>query len=569
MGEIESQAATDSDGELRFLPPIRLDESSQYRKIVEVPPPPQISNLALLNDPDLIQPAFTKSALESDSDLVPSIETANFAESSVVSLENQISNLALLSDAMLFRPDLIKPESQAQHTNNRSAVVETLEESAVVQFPEEISNLALLENYFLIRPELIDAASQENPFWIPPAVDMTPEETSLVQVADDVENTVEPSAIVSVKVDEDPFAWAHEIIPVGAEAGQPVFLRPIVVETEDGLEASFVPPAVDEAFLAEEPFLFPPSVEETAKTIGEIDVELTHEVVEVESETLSAVAGEYEVQIPEKDEIVQPASYVEMPILATHKVMEAAHACTSALQSPVPGSWIFWRTQRSERAPGPVCSKLQSRFVNWRLSSTYLKGCMPEGYSLQNFIEAVPNVEYHGSTLIEGGPIDRGGSLEDAKIIEGDETRSIQQVSIDITPPEGDLPEDRAEQKFAGLPEQVQVPGTHRQWCGTSFYWNASLLNHQPLYFEDQNLERHGFSRGCIMQPVVSGVKFFGTLPALPYLMAAAPPQETSFTLGQSRPGSHACYVSQRPRLGLDAAAVESAAVVGLIFLIP
>lgn len=331
---------------------------------------------------------------------------------------------------------------------------------------------------------------------------------------------------------------------------------------------------------AEASFLLPPGIDETevqitsaiesleAAEFSENSQDFTEQVAEVEQTTLSQIEGNNTVISPES-ESVERVSYSEMPVVATHQLLGFAHRCTHAVQAPQGNSWIFWKKECRERNPGPVRCSLQSRFVNWRLSSTYLEGCVPEGYSLRHFIEASQIVEFHASTLAENGPVDQGGSFEDAKKIEGNETRPIQQVSIDITPPEGELPMDRAEEKFEQLPEQIQLPGSHRLWCGTSFYWNASLLNHQPLYFEDVNLERNGFSRGCLLQPVVSGMKFFGTLPALPYLMTADPPQETAFTLGQSRPGSHACFVSERPRLQLDAAAVEAAAVVGLVFLIP
>ena len=346
------------------------------------------------------------------------------------------------------------------------------------------------------------------------------------------------------------------------------------------LDLSEVGPTDFEAIETKTPLLLPPGIDESeiqfsssAEVLeesgsGENAGDFTEQVAELEQEALSQVVGDDELFNPD-NELIETVSYAEMPIVATHQFLGFAHKCSTAVQAPEGNSWIFWRNECRERSPGPIRCSLQSRFVNWRLSSTYLEGCIPEGYSLRHFIEASQIAEFHASTLAGNGPVDQGGSFEDAKKIEGDETRPIQQVSINITPPEGELPMDRAEEKFEQLPEQIQLPGTHRLWCGTSFYWNASLLNHQPLYFEDVNLERHGFSRGGLMQPVVSGMKFFGTLPALPYLMAANPPQETAFTLGQTSPGSHACYACERPRLQLDAATVEAAAVVGLVFLIP
>ncbi len=237
-------------------------------------------------------------------------------------------------------------------------------------------------------------------------------------------------------------------------------------------------------------------------------------------------------------------------------------------ETPASRRWIFWKDECQTSEPGPICCSLQERMVNWRLSSMYLEGCMPEGYSLSHFIETVSHAEFHGSPLASNGPADPGGSFADAQETEGKNVKTLQQISINITPPPGKLPPDRAAERFKKLTAQAHIPGTHRLWNGTSFYWDASLLNHQPLYFEDVNLERHGFSHGC-WQPFVSGAKFFSRIPALPYLMTAEPPQETQYTLGESRPGNHACYVCERPPFSWKAIVVQGAATTGLVFLIP
>ncbi|MCA8997935.1 MAG: hypothetical protein KDA80_13145 [Planctomycetaceae bacterium] len=217
----------------------------------------------------------------------------------------------------------------------------------------------------------------------------------------------------------------------------------------------------------------------------------------------------------------------------------------------------------------PFWCKLQCKFVNWRHGSTYLHGCMPEGYSLSRFIRSVKHVEFHGEPLFAGGDAEPGGSWAEAERIDGEESRPLSTISVNIAPPPGAIPNDTAKARFETIEERTHLPGGHRNWCGATYYWNASLLNHQPLYFEDVNLERHGFSHGPIWQPVLSGARFFGTLPALPYLMTAQPPHTTRYTLGESRPGSHAPYVFELPPLNFDAAAVQAATVVGLIYLLP
>lgn len=220
-----------------------------------------------------------------------------------------------------------------------------------------------------------------------------------------------------------------------------------------------------------------------------------------------------------------------------------------------------WRENR----PGLRC-RLEEQFVNWRMGSVSLTGCMPEGYSLSCFVESVPSVEFHSAPLSDCPLAAEPANARE--LIEGPEKPALHQISLDITPPVGQLPDDRAEVQFAQLDRQPHQPGTTRPWCATTEYWQASLLNHQPLYFEDVNLERHGFSHGCL-QPLISGGKFFTTIAILPYLMGSQPAHGTQYTLGETRSGNPACYVCQRPPLSLRGAAFEGAAITGLIFLIP
>ena len=99
--------------------------------------------------------------------------------------------------------------------------------------------------------------------------------------------------------------------------------------------------------------------------------------------------------------------------------------------------------------------------------------------------------------------------------------------------------------------------------------WKASALCHKPLYFEDASLERYGHSWGPCLDPFVSGAHFFGTLPALPYCMGLHPPNECMYALGHYRPGNCAPYMIPPVPLSLRAAAVQTAATTGAIFIIP
>jgi hypothetical protein len=150
----------------------------------------------------------------------------------------------------------------------------------------------------------------------------------------------------------------------------------------------------------------------------------------------------------------------------------------------------------------------------------------------------------------------------------GDGLRTIRGLSVDIRPAAGDLPGSPATARFAGFGEVRHEPGTSRPWPSSCYGWEAPAVCSRPLYFEQVNLERYGYSCG-VAQPLVSAAHFFGTIPALPYLLAAEPCGECVYTLGHYRPGSCAPFRLHRPPLSLRGAAAEAAVVTGLIFAIP
>jgi|GEM_PF-5050860 hypothetical protein len=73
-------------------------------------------------------------------------------------------------------------------------------------------------------------------------------------------------------------------------------------------------------------------------------------------------------------------------------------------------------------------------------------------------------------------------------------------------------------------------------WGGSSYTWVAPNFSHQPLYFEQANLERYGHHHG-IYQPAISGAHFFSSVAILPYKVGAYRPCEEIYTLGHYRPG--------------------------------
>jgi len=140
--------------------------------------------------------------------------------------------------------------------------------------------------------------------------------------------------------------------------------------------------------------------------------------------------------------------------------------------------------------------------------------------------------------------------------------KSIRDISHDIRP----ILSDR-------LPEECEVDRTpyyDRNFGRTCFMWKASALSTQAAYFEDVQLERYGNTIVCpALQPVVSGAKFFGTIPILPYKMGVTPPNECVYTLGHRRPGNRVPYMVEPFPISLRGALFQAGAVAGGIYAIP
>lgn len=135
----------------------------------------------------------------------------------------------------------------------------------------------------------------------------------------------------------------------------------------------------------------------------------------------------------------------------------------------------------------------------------------------------------------------------------------------------------------ADLPEQgnpgrdhfsIKPPQHHwksGEWSGIRPPRNTFPFYHNPLYFEDPNLERCGRSAGYLTE--LRSIAFFaGRMPVLPYMMTVEPP----CTLVKAKPDCPTCqkfgpdaYFPHPDEISLGGTAVQAAAIVGLVFLIP
>jgi len=103
--------------------------------------------------------------------------------------------------------------------------------------------------------------------------------------------------------------------------------------------------------------------------------------------------------------------------------------------------------------------------------------------------------------------------------------------------------EDTAGLRPVDLASELSPGGTPRVISGSYFALAHPsrylyCFAHNPLYFEDANLERCGIGHG-VCQPVVSAAQFIGRSALLPYSLIASPPSSCVTTLGDC-PTCHA-----------------------------
>ncbi len=150
--------------------------------------------------------------------------------------------------------------------------------------------------------------------------------------------------------------------------------------------------------------------------------------------------------------------------------------------------------------------------------------------------------------------------------------KPIGEVNVNITIPGAQnaseqTPADLAAPRFAKAGVIYPPASEYRPWMASSFYWEAPGSSHNPLYFEEINLERYGYTYGCL-QPAVSAAHFFATIPLLPYEMVVHPPGEVVYSLGYYRPGDPAERQRRRISLRPGAGAIETGFVIGTILLL-
>ena len=215
----------------------------------------------------------------------------------------------------------------------------------------------------------------------------------------------------------------------------------------------------------------------------------------------------------------------------------------------MPVQWTEPAQQPPALAP-PVIVQPESYFLETRP----LDRPMPPGATLNSApVPVTPRVPSGAATTAEKSGRTACGDLT---------LKSIREISHDIRPSDS-----------SRLPEECAIENTvhyGRHFGQTCFMWKASALSTRAAYFEDVQLERYGNTIVCpALQPVVSGAKFFATIPILPYKMGVTPPSECVYTLGHRRPGNCAPYMVEPFPISPRGALFQAGAVAGGLAVIP
>jgi hypothetical protein len=134
----------------------------------------------------------------------------------------------------------------------------------------------------------------------------------------------------------------------------------------------------------------------------------------------------------------------------------------------------------------------------------------------------------------------------------------------------GTTPEDATDGR---LPDPMPLPyGPDREagWSVKTKHWVAPVYCHQPTYYEVVMLEHHGHERCVVLQPVLSGARFYTGIFFTPYLATLRPPLQDIPSTGHYRPGSCAPALRQRAPYDPTAMKVQAAATAaGVVALQP
>jgi hypothetical protein len=130
-----------------------------------------------------------------------------------------------------------------------------------------------------------------------------------------------------------------------------------------------------------------------------------------------------------------------------------------------------------------------------------------------------------------------------------------------------DCPFEQELRRIGRAPGEPDRQFEPRNFAHIHYCWEPTNLYHNPIYFEDVDLERYGHTRNYLVQPVFSLLKFGGQLVGLPYQMSIYPMWDRQYSLGYYRPGEWVPYKYCQVPWNAKAAVVEAGVITGSYFL--
>ena len=301
--------------------------------------------------------------------------------------------------------------------------------------------------------------------------------------------------------------------------------------------ASVEPPA--ELLILNEPF-----VVETADAVPVKDASLDE----------TSIAPEYVRKLLTRARLELEAGDVEM----SHAFAEAAAETMIPLK-------VFQET------PGKLLDEIE--FVTGHNSVMSLKNPTLTTAEFSQVVPPVPAAFEEGTASY----VSTASIWDEAAANAPEGFRAIGRKSLSIIPKlvDGDgerrlLPERRAYRKISQAPVVQHTVGYSRDWTPLSYSWEAPQLKYNPLYFEDPQLERYG-NEVCILQPFLSGARFYATIPTLPYQMMSEGNSvcHTVYDFGYGRPGDCVPYALEVPEFSWTGALASGGWAFALVVILP
>jgi hypothetical protein len=145
--------------------------------------------------------------------------------------------------------------------------------------------------------------------------------------------------------------------------------------------------------------------------------------------------------------------------------------------------------------------------------------------------------------------------------------RPLSDITVDIAPSKGPLPKDRSDVLVVGTTSPMFYARTANI---VRYQWEAPVVAHGPLYFQDVPLEHFGQSCCPYLQPAISAAKFLGNVLILPYRATLDPPCRETYNLRTyPRPGTPVPCLRETLPLRLKPLLVEMGVVTAIVLVIP